>query len=862
MRKLTLRSLWEHKRRLISTIIAIVLGVAFMSGTSVITGTIDKVFDDMFADANEEVDAQIQGPVTFEDPFFGDVRGRIDATLATQVATVDGVASVAPYIATQGGGANNIVLGRYGQPLGTAGPPTLLESWVVDPVLNPYDLASGRGPQADNEMAIDVNSAEEGELFLGDQVRVLSQHGPSTYTLVGTLTFDGEDTLGGVVSANFTLPEAQRLAGVTGEVDTILAHASDGVTPAELVERIRPVIPEPDEVITGEEAAAQGSDQVQQSFSFFQTLLTIFGVIALIVGAFIITNTFAILLAQRTRELALLRAIGASKGQVLRSVLLEALVIGVVASILGLLGGILLATGATSLMSGGDSDFQPTLVVGPQTVVSAIAIGLILTVISAVIPAWRSTRVPPLAAIREVAIDRSGASRARAVLGAVIVLLGVVNLVQAYTTDSSETPIITVGLGALLLLAGAIIVGPVVAAPTVRLLGSVLPRFRGITGRLAVENAARSPKRTSATAAALIIAVGLVGFITVFAASAEASVTEQVDRGLKADLVVQPESAFGSGGGFGGLPGGVADAVRQVPGVAVATGLGFAQGEVTYPDGDESGTYLSSADPVALAEVVEPKMVEGALADLTEGTVIVDTAIAERNDLGVGDQVSVSVPQGGAIELTISAISADANVLGYWTMTETDFDSISSQVAQQYLYVGLADGADLATVQSQAQQAVNAVGPRIEVLDRDQFRDSIVEQFTQLLQLVYGLLLVSIVIAFVGIANTLALSIYERTRELGLLRAVGMVRGQLRSAIRWEAALISVLGTLVGLALALVISRSIVQALRSQGLGTFQVPIGWLAFIVIAAAGLGVLASVLPGRRASRMQVLDAIARD
>jgi len=859
--RVTLRSFWEHKRRLISTVIAIVLGVAFMAGTFVLTDTLDEVFDDLFAEGNENTDALVQGEVLFSDPFGGDQRELLDPGLLDTVAAVEGVRTAEPHVLTFGFGSTNRVLGRDGEPIGASqGPPTLFESWIPGSELTPYVVSDGRGPEADDELALNVAAAEDGELEVGDTVTIVGQFGREEYTLVGTLLFGTAESSAGAVSVELTLPEVQRLAGTDGRIQSITVAAEDGVSEEEVTAAIEPVLTPGAEVITGTEATAQLSSNVQEGFSFFQQALTIFGAIALLVGIFVISNTFSILVAQRTRELALLRAVGASRTQVLGSVMLEAVLVGLLSAILGLLAGVGLAKGVTALLEASGADLPTTsLVVQPATVVIALVIGLGVTLVSAVVPAVRATRVSPLAALRDVAIDRSGASKLRIVAGVVVLVLGALNLSRAWTADGDTDAIPTVGLGALLLIVAAIVIGPVLAAPSIRGLGGGLPRLKGVTGRLATENAARSPKRTSATASALIIGVALVAFITVFAASAKESVTAEVERGFSGDFVVQSEAGtFGPPSGF---PASLAEAVEEVDGIQTVVPVGFGRGEFTYPDGQTAIQFLTSVEPEGVTDVLEFRMEEGSVEELDDDGIIVDRTIVEDHGIAIGDTITVTVPGGDSLDLTVRAISDDVTLLGYFTITRDAYTSVVPEAVDIQVFGSLADGAGLETVIADVEEAVSAT-PAVEVLDRDGFVGDLASQITSFVTVIYALLVLSIIIALIGIANTLSLSINERTRELGLLRAVGMERRQLRSAVHWEAILISVLGALVGIALGLVLSFALVKSLEGFGLSQFDVPVGSMVVIVVLAALLGTLASIRPARRASRLAILDAIAQE
>jgi putative ABC transport system permease protein len=864
MRKLTLRSIWTHKRRLISTVLSVVLGVAFLSGTFVFADTLNKVFDDLFANANEKVDARVQGEVIFSaSEGGGETRARLPLDLVDQVAAVDGVAAAAPNVFTFGAGPMNRVLDAEGEPIGSsAGPPTIIENWIDDPTITPYVLTEGsRGPERDDEIALNVAAAEDGEFQIGDTLQVVTQFGIEEFVLVGTFTFGDADSAAGAVSADFTLATTQRLAGAAGQVDSISVAAEEGITQEEIVQRVADVVPGDVEVITGEAAAEQDANSIQEGLSFFRQTLSIFGTIALLVATFIIANTFQILVAQRTRELALLRAVGASRRQILGSVLLEAVVVGLVAAGLGILAGIGLAALITAALDAAGADLPSgALVLRGNTVFVGLLVGLVVTVLAAVMPAIRATRVPPLAAIREVAVDRSGSSKARIVIGVLVMLFGLLNLSAAWRAEEGDTDIVpTVGMGALLFIVGAILLGPVMARPSVHLVGAVVRRVRGLTGRLATENAARAPKRTAATASALIIGVALIGFVTVFAQSAKASVTAEVDRGITADVFVQPGG--GAFGGFAGFSPEVAATVETVPGIDVVARFSAGPARITLPDGDTTDTFVGAVDPATFGEIATAKMESGSLDDLRPGTILVDRETAENNDLAIGDTITVLPTSGSALSLEVAAISDDLVVLAQWTVHLDDWTEAASQPADFQVLASVDDGADTTSVLADVEAALDPF-PGLSVLDREGFIGDLSAQLSAFVNVIYGLLALSVIIAMIGVANTLSLSIHERTRELGLLRAVGMGRGQMRSTIRWEAVIIAVLGTLVGLGIGLVASYAMIKALSGFGLSEFDVPMGTLLFQVVVAAGLAVLASIFAARRAARLDILQAIAEE
>ena len=642
----------------------------------------------------------------------------------------------------------------------------------------------------------------------------------------------------------------------------MLAGAEEGVSQQELDRRHRRRrSPTTSRCSPARRRPRRSPPTCRKGFAFFQQALTIFGAIALLVGIFVISNTFSILVAQRTRELALLRAVGASRRQVLGSVMLEAVLVGLIAAGLGMLVGVALAKGVTALLDASGADLPTSsLVVQPATIVIALVVGLVVTLVAALVPAIRATRVPPLAALRDVAIDRSGASKVRIVLGhrrAAARRAEPLRRVDAgrrhrrHPHRRARAPCCSSWAPSSWARCSP--------ARASRRSGCRLPRLKGVTGKLAIENAARSPKRTSATASALVIGVALVAFITVFAASAKKSVNSEVDRGFSADFVVQSDA-----GGFGppsGFPASVAEAMEDVDGVRTVVPVGFGSGEFTYPDGKDVTNFLTSVEPEGLSEVLDPRMAQGEISDLDDDGIVVDVEAAKDHNVEIGDQVKVTAPGGDSVDLEVQALSDDLTLLGTFTITRDAYASIVPELVDIQVFGTVDDGADIEAVMADVDEAVSDT-PSLEVLDRDGFIGDLSSQITSFVTVIYALLLLSIVIALIGIGNTLSLSINERTRELGLLRAVGMDRGQLRSAVRWEAVLISVLGALVGISLGMLLSYAMITALEGFGLNSFSMPLGSLVIIVVLAAILGTLASIRPGRRAAKLQILDAIAHE
>ncbi len=855
MFRTTLSSLWSHKRRLISTCIAVILGVAFMAGTLVLTSTINSVFDDLFADVNKSTDATVRGPVLFESEQGGTQRDFIPADTLEKVRAVPGVAAAEPSIASE----EVTLLDKKREPMGGQGPPTIVGSWGEDEQLNPYQVISGRAPEADGEAIIDRATADGGPFKVGDDLDLVTPAGEKQLRVVGISRFGDADSAGGVIFVGVTLEQAQEIAGEPGKLNSVDVRADDGVTPEELAADLRAakVTPKAD-VVTGEELSKEQADELKGFFGFISNILLTFAFIALFVGIFIISNTFGILVAQRTKELALLRAIGASRGQVLGSVLLEAAVIGIVSAVAGFLSGVGLAAGAMALLRSIGVDLpSANLTITPGTAVFAIVTGLLITTGSAVLPAIRATRVPPIAALRDVAIDTSDRSKIRAVAGVVLFLLGAVSILPAFGEDPTTDQLPGVGIGMALLVVGILVLGPVLARPLSRVVGAPLPALRGVTGRLARENAMRSPRRTASTAAALIIGVTLVGFITVFASSAQTSIKASISGGFTGDYILQPANQQT----FTGASPDLAASLAKVEGVDAVTAISGTQTQLVFPDGTKATPTLAAVDPSSYTKLFDVKMAEGSLSDLKEGTLVVDRQLAEQKSLAIGDEVEVTSQTGRAESLRVAALSDDNVLLGQWTISTADMAKLVPQPTDFLVAVKLDAGTSVEGSRARLAKVADQY-PTMKLQDRDQFTGSIVAQISALLNVIYGLLAVSIVIALIGIANTLSLSIHERTRELGLLRAMGMTRGQLRSSVRWEAVIVALMGTGIGLLLGLGLSYTLVKALSSQGIDQFNVPVSAFVTVVVFGAGLGVLAALRPAAKAAKLNVLEAIATE
>jgi putative ABC transport system permease protein len=847
MLKLTLRGLWSRKLRTALTFVVVMLGVSLMAGTLVLTDTIRKTFDDLFADVNRGTDVYVRGVTQFESSFGDTQRPRLDDSIVEDIEAVDGVAIAEPSV--QGYAQ---IIDKDGKPIGDPGfgPPTFGGNWGTVDELNPFTLVEGgRAPEADDELVIDKRSADDAGFELGDTVSVQTQTGLEEYELVGVARFGTADSPGGATFALMVLPAAQQRVAQPSMIDSVSIVADEGVGQRELADRVQAQLDDA-EVLTGAEITEENQDDIEQGLQFFTGFLTAFAVIALVVGAFVIYNSFSILVAQRNREMALLRAVGASRGQVLRGVLLEAVIIGGLASVAGFLLGLAVTSGLRAVMDAFGFDLPAgDIIVRPGAVVTAVLSGFIVTVVSAVVPAVRAARVSPLAAMRDVAVERTTRLRLRLVIAIGVAVLGALSLVSGVAGDGG---IQAVGLGVLLIFTAAVLFGPVFARPTVQLIGAPLPAVKGMVGQLARQNAARNPKRTAATASALLIGVAIIAFFLAFNSSLRASIDNVIDDQFVGDFAIETGNF-----GFGGLPPELAERLDALPEVEIATGIRGVQARIA-----ESNTFATGVDPVPAFELFDLAPTQGTSADLAEpDTIAVFEGRADDKGWSVGDEIDVVFPQHGETKLRVAMLYTNKEIAGDYTIGVPTLDKYVPDPADFVVFARLADGVD-PNVARPALQAVTDDYPTGELLDIDEYKDATAEQFTPILGLVTVLMLLTIIIAVLGIMNTLALSVLERTRELGLIRAVGATRGQIRTMIRWESVVITVLGSTIGLGLGLFFAWSIGKALEEDGFTTYQVPYVGVAAVVVVSALFGMLAALYPAWRAGRLDVLDAIATE
>ncbi|HEY7659521.1 MAG TPA: FtsX-like permease family protein [Actinomycetota bacterium] len=842
MFRAAIRSLLGRKVRLLLTGLSVVLGVGFMAGTFVLTDTMTRAFNELVGTSYSSIDVLVRSSNAFTAQTSSfEEREPMPESVLGEVQAVPGVAEAVGDVL----GYAQIVDPTTGKVIGTLGPPTAASGWND---VNGFTLRPGGSPPSGpDQVVIDAATAEAHDIQVGDRVEILFEGPPGEFDVVGVAGYGDVDSLFGATWALFDLPTAQQVLGREGELDSVSVVAEPDVSGVDLQRRIAEVLPDGVEAVTAATVTAEVQDQVSTGLGFLRTAFLVFAFVSLFVGAFIIFNTFTIIVAQRTRELALFRALGASGRQVMTSVVIEAVVIGFVSSILGVVVGIGIAILLKSVLNATGLEIPASgTVILPRTFIVSIIVGTLITVIAAIVPARRAARVAPIEALRE-AHDRPGRSlRFRIVAGLVVLALGLVPLLYGlFGTPGNALQL--VGIGVALTFVGVAMLTPLIARPVAAALGSPIRRT-GVPGKLGRENSMRNPRRTAATASALMIGLGLVVFVAVFGASAKASTTEILERTLKADFILTSPT-------FTGFSTAAAEDLRDVPGVETVSQVREAEAKV-----DGGTAFLAGIDPATFEDVSELGVVAGSLADLGEpDTVAVFEDAATDNGWVVGDEIDVEFPATGEQQLRISTIFTENGLTGDWAVSLDTFDANVAQHLDVFVFVTVQDGANVATVQSDLEEALAAY-PNIEVQDQAGFRDKYATFLNQVLNLVTALLLFAVIIALFGVMNTLYLSIYERTRELGLLRAVGLSRRQTRSMVRWEAIIISVMGALFGVVVGIAFGWALQRALAPEGFTELGIPTVQLVVYVVLAAVLGVLFAASPARRAAKLNVLDAIA--
>lgn len=849
MLRATLKSLLARKLRLVLSGLAVVLGVMFVSGAFVLTDTLGRSFDAVFASAYSQTDVGVSAKPKVE---VGEFEGE-EVAAPFPASTVDKVRDL-PSVAKATGvvGADGArLIGSNGKVVTTFGPPQIGGNWTGEDEL--VQLRQGRGPTADDEIAVNKTLADAAKVNVGDRVGVLTLEPKREFTIVGVFGYSGDrDSLGGVQEVAFTEPVAQKLMlGETGVFSSITVKAKDGVEPAALRDEIASALGGDYVVKTGQQLSDDASADFEQALGFFNNILLGFAGVALFVGIFLILNTFSIIVAQRTRELALMRAVGASRKQMIGSVITEAVVIGLVASVLGLGAGIgvgaLLAYVFGSLGGG----LQMASVGVPlAAVVSSFVVGLLVTVVAAVLPALRASRIPPVAAMQDVSTPDRPLTRVT-VAGAIVAAVGGAVLALGLSGEAGDSTLWTILGGVLVTFIGVALLTPLISKPVVSVLGRLFSW--SVPGKLGRLNSGRNPRRTAITAAALMVGIALVTGVTVILDSAKSSLTKLAENTIDAELVI---SGVQSGPRPPSFDAAVLDKAAALPGVREVAGI--------YSDfasvNGQNEYVTATSDVSALTEIYRATPTAGSLDALAANQVMVDSATAKDFGLSLGSTLNVQLSRGDPQTYTVSGIYAESDLYGGFLLpVQAAKDFAVPQPSQGYLKLDA--GTSATQVQPEVERLL-ADSPEVSVADRSTFIEQQTSGLDGILTMIQVLLALAILIAVLGIVNTLALSVLERTRELGLLRAIGLRRAQTMRMVTVEAVVISMFGALLGVAVGAGLGASVVRALREDGITDLVLPWSQMGLFVVLAAVVGVVAAVLPAIRAARLNVLGAIAHE
>ena len=854
MAKATIAGLLTHKLRLALTAFAIVLGVAFVSATLTLSNGLQTTFDNIFNTTPTGVAAVVRGHIEpgGQNGGFGDAHRPVPSSLLATVQQVNGV-TAAEGVVFRAGAA---LLDKSGKPYSSGGgPPEFATNWILSSTLSPYRIRSGSPPTQATDVVIDAATASAHGITVGQRIQYVINGGAiQTFTVSGIAGYGQSDSLAGATVSLFRLDVAQHALGLQGKFDQIDAAGGSGLSQSDLRDRIAPHLPAYAEAATEADAIGQQVAGIDSFFGILRTILLVFALVALFVGSYIIINTFSILIAQRTRELALLRALGATRGQVFRMVLAEALLTGIVASAIGVAAGLFLAHGLYSLVSSvGNGLPQADLVLQPSTVIIGMVLGTLITVVASILPARKASRVSPVEAIRDAADAAQPLGTRRIIVGVAVSLLGVIGIALGLFAGTSVA-FQLLGLGALLLYLGVSSLAPLTVVPIAGFLGAPIARFRGAPGKLARTNAIRAPRRAAATAAALMIGVSLVVGIAVLTESAKASTQVALQQAVKADYMVFPGGASGQG------------AISPMTTAALAKDPHFSavddlkQGTILI---NAASTSVFSANPADYQDFFTLDVASGDPNSLGQGnTIFLDETLASNHGWRVGDMIDVNFPQTGAtVKERIGCIfNPNAITTGY--MISSQQYAMYFPEAQTFMILlraapGVSHTAGLAALNKDL-----AAFPTLKAYDQATFLALQSQSLDQLTQAIDIFLIMAIVIAALGIVNTLALSIIERTRELGLLRAIGLTRRQTRTMVRWESVLIAFLGLILGVVVGIALGVAVVRALAFTGLGHIAIPFVSLLWYAVGALVIGLLAAILPARRAARLNVLEAISTE
>ncbi len=849
MWKVALRGLLAHKARVVLTVLAVLMGVAFITAVYILTDSTKAGFDKLFSTVNAGIDFEVRTkpPVGEEQSPVAGESEPIAASVIGDIKSVPGVVAVDGLVFRLG----IAVIDEQNKEIPFFGP-SIATNYPSRLDLSPYSIRVGVRPASDKEVLVDTATFDSGKLALGDSIDVIfpNDYGRRTYKIVGTLGFGEAEDFSGAQVVMFTGDEAQRAFDIADKFDALAVATDQSIAVQEMRERIRNVLPPGVEVRSGEEVTAEQKSSLSGFIGVFATILLAFGFVGVFVAAFLIVNTFSIIVSQRVRELALLRALGASSRQVISSVMLEALVLGTVASFAGLGVGYLAGKGLKDLTAriGFDPGGTGAVLLG-RTVVVAFAIGIGVTALAALVPAWKASRTSPLAAVRDVESVTGVLGIRRTVVGIALLVAGISALFWGSSLGTSDGFLIAGG-GALGIFVGAIMLTPWLAAPAGRILGAPFKAFGGITGSVARANLRRNPRRTGITASALMIGLALVTAVVVLTASVIGSVDKIIDDSIASDLSVSRD--------IGPFSTAVRDVVAELPEVGLISA--YRASQVATVAG--KGASIEAIEPQAVDTLLRLNVVGYDATSFTNGGLLVSEKRAEEHSWSVGDVVPAVLGSAGSMQLTISGIYRQQGFFEEYLVSIETFEASFEQQRDWFVFVGSAEGVSLKDAKAAIEAAVEDEFPYVRVQDREELKSQQRQQMMLFLAFFVGLLLITLVISLLGILNTLALSILERTREIGLLRAVGAHRRQIRQMVRWEAVMIATLGGILGVVIGLALGVALTRALVEFQITELVIPWLGLCLVLLVAVSAGLFAAIYPAWRASRLDVLKAVATE
>ncbi len=847
-----IKNLLGHKLRMFLTGFSIILGVSFIAGTYIFTDSISSTLNNLFSDVYSGIDLSVR-PKQAE---FGEVNQKISQELVDTIKNTEGVGVIAPEVA----GYAQFV-GTDGKPIGGQGPPTLGFEWTNEPGLRALDIkeGDGRAPEKAGEVVMDKATALTNNFKVGDKVKVLLLGPAEEFTLVGIASFGDANGLAGATLAAFEIREAQRIFGYENSYSGIDIKADNNTTPEELKTRIDALLPAELESVTGEQQSNEQFDEINTNLGFVNTALLAFAGVAVFVGSYIIQNTFRIIVAQRSKELALLRAIGATKLQVIRLVLYEAIAVALLASGVGILLGMFVSKGVRALMNSiGFSLPDGPMSIETRTVAISFTVGVGVTLFAALLPAIKASRVSPVEAMRdnEAATGSRKSLFVRGLIGILIILGGAGSLIYGLGGEVAK-PLYPVGFGVVAMFIGVSVIAPLLSVPLSVVVGWPLTKIRGMSATLARDNAKRTPRRTASTAAALMIGVSLVTFLSILATSFKSQITTILDDSFPADVTISSMNIGNNGPGSAGFSTETYDTLKTVPELTDITALRYQFEGVKI---NNVVNILVGIDTTSFNKVLKLGETEGAYEKLVGETLVVNQAFAEKNGWKIGSRIDMTFAKTGLKSFEIVGTFSEVYDSDLLISTETYLQNFDSKEIT-LIVANAAEGFTDVDAKNAAQTALSGYA-QLTIQDKGDIFKTAEEQIDQILSLFWGLLGFAIIIAVLGITNTLMLSISERTKEIGMLRAIGMTRSQVRRMIRYESIIIALFGAVLGVVMGIFFGWAVLRALESEGFTAFVVPYTQLVLYFVFAIIAGIVAAAWPARKAARMDILKAIYHD